>query len=164
MYRRIVVPLDGSALAERALPQAQELARLGGAPLHLVRVVDLTRLEQYGAYGLALEYGGLATVLDDEAGTARAYLDGVAKRSSAARVTATTEVRRGLAARELVAAVRPGDLVVMATHGRGGLSRWLLGSVAEDVVRQAPVPVLLVRTGTEPAAAEPAVAVAEAAA
>ena len=55
MYRRIVVPLDGSKLAEKSLSQAEELARLTGAPIHLIWVVDYTRLERYGPYALALE-------------------------------------------------------------------------------------------------------------
>ncbi len=53
--------------------------------------------------------------------------------------------------REIIAATKPGDFVIMSTHGRGGLSRWFLGSVAEDVVRGSPVPIMLIRA-TEAAA------------
>jgi nucleotide-binding universal stress UspA family protein len=63
-------------------------------------------------------------------------------------------VRHGITAHEVVAMAQSGDLIVMSTHGRGGLARWFLGSVAEDVVRRAPVPVLMIRVAPE--RAEPA--------
>jgi nucleotide-binding universal stress UspA family protein len=149
VYQRIVVPLDGSELAERALPDALQLAELAKAPLHLLRVVDVTRLEQYGAYGLALEYAGLAQVLADEEQQAQAYLDAQVRRLGAEGGRVTSELRRGFAPREIVAASQPGDLVVMASHGRGGISRWLLGSVAEEVVRHAAVPVTIVHVAPD---------------
>lgn len=159
MYERIVVPLDGSGLAEQALPEAVALAHLTGAPLHLIRVVDVTRLEQYGAYGLALEYAGLAKVVTEEEANARAYLGQVASRLSGEGAQGvprvTIEVRRGLVVRELIAATRPGDLLVMATHGHGGIRRWLLGSVAEEVVRHTSGPVHLVRARTQEAERNP---------
>jgi nucleotide-binding universal stress UspA family protein len=145
MYERIVVPLDGSELAELALPAAAELARLSGAPIHLIRVVDITRLERYGAYGLAVEYAGVETVVSDERRFAEEYLSGVAERLRAEGLTVTTGIERGLAPKVLVAATKPGDTLVMASHGRTGLSRWFLGSVAEEIVRRATVPVLLIR-------------------
>jgi nucleotide-binding universal stress UspA family protein len=153
MYRRIVVPLDGSKLAETALPQAIDLARLTGAPVHLLRVVDFTRLERYGPYALALEYSAMEPVLADEHLEAKGYLEEIQARLDGAGLVADSEIRQGRVAREVVAAVKPGDIVVMASHGRGGLSRWLLGSVAEDVLRHASVPVLLVRAELETAAA-----------
>jgi nucleotide-binding universal stress UspA family protein len=149
MYRRIVVPLDGSALAEEALPRAAELARLSRAPIHLLRVVDYLRLERYGPYALALEYSAIEPVLTTEQTEATNHLTGIADRLTGEGLPVETEVRQGRVAREVVAAVKPGDVIVMASHGRGGLSRWLLGSIAEDVLRHAPVPVLLVRAGTE---------------
>jgi nucleotide-binding universal stress UspA family protein len=144
VYERIVVALDGSELAERALAHGEELARRLGASLHLVRVADVARL-RFGANEAALEYAALGGELAEEEAQAGAYLDGVGARLAERGLTATTEVRRGTAARELVEAVRPGDLLVMASHGRHGARRWLLGSVAEDVTRRAPAPVLLVR-------------------
>lgn len=155
MYERIVVPLDGSELAERALPTAEELARLTGAPLHIVRVVDLTRLEPYAAYGLAPEFGAMATVLGDEDTAAREYLAATERALTERGVKVTSELRTGTAAREIIALARPQDLVVMASHGRGGVARWFLGSVAEEVARQAPAPVLLVRAVAAAAEAPP---------
>lgn len=147
MFQRIVVPLDGSKLAEAALPAAEELARLMRAPVLLLRVVDFTRLEQYGPYGLALEYASVEPVLAAERAQAVRYLEDVQRQLSTKGLSVTFAVRSGPVARELVAATQPGDVVIMASHGRGGLSRWLLGSVAEDVVRHAPVPVMIIRAG-----------------
>ncbi len=146
MYDRIVVPLDGSELAERALPQAEGLSRLTSAPLHLVRVVDLTRLERYGPYAPIVPAGAFDRVLAEEREAAREELEATARNLAARDLAVTVEVRHGTVTHELVRLSRPGDVMVMASHGRGGLVRWFLGSVAEEVVRRSPVPVLLVRT------------------
>lgn len=146
MYRRIIVPLDGSELAEKALAHAEELAAALNTPLLLVRVVDVTRLERYGAYGLAIDYAGLAEVTNEEERAAREYLRTTAAALSAKGRTVTTEVGRGLVTPILVGLTQPGDLVVIASHGRTGVARWFLGSVAEDIARHADVPVLIVRT------------------
>ena len=157
MYRRIVVPLDGSALAERALPEAEKLAGLSGAPLHLVRVVDVAALHRLAGYGAAIEAAAMVQVLEDEQEAAREYLERMERELAGRGLAVSTDRRRGTAAREIVAATAPGDVVVMATHGRGGMARWFLGSVAEEVARRSPVPVLLVRAAPEevaPAAGE----------
>ena len=145
MYQRIVVPLDGSKLAEEALPDAERLARLMDAPMHLLRVVDLTQLPWYGQFGGAMEYvaSEQALAADDEA--AASYLQTVAERMTASGLSVVTEVRRGPTSRVLIAATRPGDLIVMASHGRSGMTRWFLGSVAEEILRHASVPILLVK-------------------
>ena len=152
MFARIVVPLDGSELAERALPPAEEMARRFGAPLHLIRVADVTRV-RFGANEAALEYAALGGELTEDEAEARTYLEQSRERLVAAGVPTpvSAEVRRGLADRELLAAIRPGDLIVMVTHGRGGLGRLLIGSVAEPVMRHATVPILLIRASDEPA-------------
>ncbi len=71
MYARIVVPLDGSEVAERALPQAEELARRLSVPLHLVGVVDLTRLARYGPYALAVSAAAFDQVFEEERAAAQ---------------------------------------------------------------------------------------------
>jgi nucleotide-binding universal stress UspA family protein len=144
MYQRIVVPVDGSDLAELAIPHAVELAMVTGADLHLVRVVDIVSGQPFGAY-VALEATGYAEALNAEAIESMDYLGMLQKRLSARGLSVTTETRRGPAAHELSQCAEPGDLIVMATHGRGGVRRWLIGSVAEEVLRHSPVPVLLVR-------------------
>jgi nucleotide-binding universal stress UspA family protein len=78
---------------------------------------------------------------------AETYLAAQVTRLRDRDLAATGETRTGIPAGELLAAVKPGDLVVVTTHGRGGVRRWLLGSVAEKLVRLASAPVLLVRAG-----------------
>jgi nucleotide-binding universal stress UspA family protein len=145
MYERIVVPLDGSPLAELALPHAVNLAKLSNATLHLLRIVDFTRLDEHGPYGLAMEYSAFEPVLSEEEANARDYLQQMQVRLSDSGVQITADVRRGPVTREIVRNSTEGDVIVMASHGRGGISRWLLGSVAEDVVRNSTVPVMLIR-------------------
>jgi len=149
VYKRIVVALDGSSLAESALHQAAELAGAVGAPLHLVRVADATRLH-FGVNEAAAAYANLGGDLEREATEASEYLEHLRQRLAVGGQMVTTEVRTGQASGELVATTRSGDLLVMASHGRHGAMRWLLGSVAEDVTRKAKTPVLLVRA--DPAA------------
>jgi len=144
MFDRVMVALDGSEVAERALATAEELARRLGAPLHLIRVADPTWL-RFGANEAALEYAALGDAFADEEREAAAYLERTRAGLKERGVDATTDVRRGAAAVELAAVTGPSDLLVMASHGRGGPARWLLGSVAEDVTRHARGPVLLVR-------------------
>jgi len=144
MYQRIVVPVDGSELAELAIPHAEELSRLTGAELHLVRVVDIVSGHAYGAY-IALEATGYAEALNAETIECAEYLSDLRNQLADRGLRVTTETRRGPAAHELTQCVEPGDVIVMATHGRGGVRRWLIGSVAEEVIRHSPVPVLLVR-------------------
>jgi len=147
MYTRIVVPLDGSELAERALPDAERLARLISAPIHLLRVVDLTLLPWYGQFEMSMEYAATEQMLADDSDAASTYLQTIAERLTASGLTAVTEVRRGPTSRSLIDATKPGDLIVMASHGRSGMTRWFLGSVAEEILRHATVPVLLVKAG-----------------
>ncbi|HEX5504385.1 MAG TPA: universal stress protein [Thermomicrobiales bacterium] len=142
---RIVVPLDGSALAEAALPLATRLAGALGGELLLVRAVPPP--------GPALTPDGLrALVAGDEevaaeTAEARAYLAAVAGRLAARDYAVGREVRLGAPAVviDAVCRERGAALVVLATHGRTGLDRLLLGSVAEAVVRHGSAPVVLVR-------------------
>ena len=146
MFKRIVVPLDGSELAASALIEARDLSRLTGATMNLVRVVDYTMLENTGAYGMALSYVPTQEILGTEHERAEEYLQTVASELRRFGFTVDTAVYRGRVARVLTQITSPGDVIVMASHGRGGLSRWFLGSVAEDVIRHATCPVLLVRS------------------
>jgi nucleotide-binding universal stress UspA family protein len=133
---RILVPIDGSEGAERALDHAITLAGELNASIHLLAVVD--------PYGLSTvtERQEIEAELEDVVATAaaRAQEDGVA---------VTTSVEAGFPHEEILDAVddRGIDLIAMGTHGRRGLDRYVLGSVAEKVVRLSPVPVLTVRVG-----------------
>lgn len=156
MFQRIVVPLDGSELAERALPEASDLGRITSAPIHVVRVVDLGRLEGNGSLTFGVFPWSVQHALDDEERSARAYVERVCLTLGRHGMVASCEVRLGDAAREIIAATGTGDVVVMATHGRGGVSRWYLGSVAEAVARHASGPVMLIRaTAVETGSDEP---------
>jgi nucleotide-binding universal stress UspA family protein len=144
MYTRIVVPLDGSDIAEQALESATEMARLTGAPMHLVRILDLHASDYTYAYGYMVEAPD-AGYFQAEQEVATQYLAETARLLENQGLTVTHELRHGSAATGIVEALEAGDLLVMASHGRSGMSRWFLGSVAESVIRNATVPVLLVR-------------------
>jgi nucleotide-binding universal stress UspA family protein len=144
MFRTIVVPLDGSPFAEQALPWALHLARRAGASLELLRGHVLYALTQPAAAWAPFDPVAEADCKQEE----WAYLDAVARRlADAAPVSITKTLVDGLEAEGIRKRVRGGgaDLVVMATHGRGPLGRFFLGSVADVLVRETAVPVLLVR-------------------
>jgi nucleotide-binding universal stress UspA family protein len=141
---RLLVPLDGSALAETALPYAEALARSLDGSLHLLAVVER---EPGGPFSLAPEirdqlvHGMLA-----ESDT---YLATMAQQSRSRGVAVhweTVETIAGHAAEEILAAAgrMDADMIVMATHGRGGLQRLFLGSVADKVMRTGSQPTLLI--------------------
>src|SRR5262245_51041562 len=154
MFRSILVPLDGSPFAEQALPLAVAIARRGGGRLVLVTV--RTPLTEAYVEGI---YISTAELEDDLAARYGDYLRSVAEKARAwADVPVETAVLRGDVASALCEQASAGraDLVVMATHGRGPLGRFWLGSVADQMLRVAPVPLLLVRPEAEaPPDAEP---------
>lgn len=146
MYKNILVPLDGSELGEAALPQAMDIARCVGATLILMRVPDHPMMEYYIDQPVVL-----ADLRSRDAERARDYLDGVAARLKAEGIDVLTRVMDGAVADAIldVAATDDVDLIAMATHGRSGFGRFLLGSVADRVTRHAAVPVILVRPDLE---------------
>ena len=142
MFSKIVVPLDGSPVAEVALPWARALAQGARLPVELLSVIDLDEMARH----IDTERGLFLDTLDDfETHRREEYLAALAK--SFAGVPVTWRVERGAAASSIVerAAADKAALVCMATHGRSGLQRWLLGSVAEKVLRATENPLLLVR-------------------
>ncbi len=145
MFNRVVVPLDGSAASEEALVPAVEFARLAGATLHIIRVVDNTWITRYGIVGLPLASGSTDDILQADRQDATDYLAAMRVRLGSTGIPITVERREGRAADEIRAAVLSGDLLAIATHGRSGISRMALGSVAEDVARSMETPVLLCR-------------------
>jgi nucleotide-binding universal stress UspA family protein len=108
-------------------------------------VVDLGKLASQGSMTFGVAPRALQQALDDDARAAEEYVERTCQELAGRGLTATGEARHGVAAREIVASTLPGDLIVMATHGRGGMTRWFLGSVAEEVARRSPAPVMLVR-------------------
>lgn len=144
MDKRIVVPLDSSPLAEQALPAAEEMARLKHLPIMLIQVIDLNRFDHFGL-GSLVGSDHLADQLAVAERSAKNYLEQIASGLNVGDLPTSIAIRCGDPAIELINATETGDLIVMATHGRGGLSRTLLGSVAETVARRSSVPILLVR-------------------
>jgi nucleotide-binding universal stress UspA family protein len=144
VFERIVVGLDGSDISEIALRTGAELAQGLGLPLHLVRVADLA-VVHWGPAEAAAAYAELSDEMTEEKREAEQYLEALAAPLRQAGQNVTIEVRSGPAAAELNKTVSPTDLLVVASHGRSGWKRLVLGSVAEEVVKNAPAPVLVVR-------------------
>ncbi len=147
MFVRIMVPLDGSELAERALPYARELAAATRATLHLVRVVDLPPAVKTHRLGAPVNvYAAVIAAQRDEA---NAYLEDARAREEDAGRTVTVQRLDGDAASVLLDYVLEAgiDTVVMTSHGGSGLTRWALGTIADRVMRGGTVPVLLVPAG-----------------
>jgi nucleotide-binding universal stress UspA family protein len=142
MYAKVLVPLDGSKTAEKVLPLARCFARGLQIPVELLGVVDLAEMARHVT---ADQASMIRTLVDDATRRFENYLKGFAKNFPAGSVRYT--VQQGNAAEAIVesAATEKDTLIAMATHGRSGLDRWLLGSVAEKVLRGASNPVLLVR-------------------
>lgn len=143
----ILVSLDGSALAEEALGSAELLAETLGARLHLLRIVEPPT---YPLYGDGYVY--IPVDQDAEQEDARAYLTELANRLATQGKTVETEVAVGAPGTVVaaIAAERQADVIAMATHGRSGLARLVLGSVATGTLQRAHVPLLM----TRPAALE----------
>lgn len=148
MYERIIIPLDGSDLAEEAVATAEGLTRSLNVPLHLVRVIDYPSSTFSYVYGGMIESEAIAMQLEHERGMAETYLKEIARSLEQRGLKVTTEVRHGVPVQEICDAMKQGDLVVIASHGRSGVARWFLGSVAEEITRRSSVPVLLVRAAS----------------
>jgi len=146
MYQRILVPVDGSATAEAGLSEAIRLGRLTGATLHLIHVLDL--VPYAGGYGLIDMYFNDRTPFLREGGH-KVLHDSQARAQAAGLPTEVRliEVFGGRVSDAILDDARScgAELIVIGTHGRRGIGRMVLGSDAEQVLRQAPVPVLLVR-------------------
>jgi nucleotide-binding universal stress UspA family protein len=163
MYKRILVPLDGSKLAECALPHAVRLAKgCDGAEIILVSVTE--RVRGYRVAGsstepFVLSGGGFGSaiqpppqrILPEEFGKkekqAEMYLDRIAAKLESKGVKVHTEVLLWPPAEAIAsyAEQNGADVIVMSSHGRSGASRWAYGSVANKVLRASCVPVLMVR-------------------
>jgi len=146
--RTMLVPLDGSELAEAVLPHVEALAKQRGTEL-----VDVVLLAICEPGVLPPDYPHAEGVINwDEhvaivKGAKVQYLNGVEKRLTDAGLNVRSEVLMGDAANEIVdyATSSPFNLIVMSTHGRSGVSRWVFGSVAEKVLQGVSNPILLVR-------------------
>jgi nucleotide-binding universal stress UspA family protein len=152
VYQRILVPIDGSTTSDRGLTEAIAIARLTGANLRLLHVLD--ELVFVSGFEAGATY--LNTVLPQLRRHSEQLLAAGKERAAAAGVDVDTLCVECFARRtaDIIveqAASWPADLIVLGTHGRRGVRRVLLGSDAEQVLRMAPVPVLLIRSADAPA-------------
>ena len=138
----ILVPLDASELSRSALPFAEDLAKALGASLVVMHAIVPTAIAYPGAEPVAIPQ----SVITDIEASAHAFARGIAGELTARGLKAKPVVLTGTAAEAIVEAAEAerADVIVMSTHGRSGVQRLLLGSVAEAVVRRSSVPVKLV--------------------
>jgi nucleotide-binding universal stress UspA family protein len=142
MYTRILVPLDGSTVAEQVLPYARFMAKALTLPVELLEVIDPDELRflvnpEQGRY--------IDTLLADRTASDKHYLERIARSFQGSHVQCFIENGRAEEAVIEKAATDKNTLIAMATHGRSGFQRWVLGSVAEKVVHGATNHVLLIR-------------------
>ena len=153
MFKNILVPLDESDLSERALTVARDLARQHGATIHLLEAVQ-PLAEVYTRHGLVQdsasprEYAEKAVrnAIKLQIESARGYLGELAEVCQAEGLNVRIEVREAAAPRLIqeYAVDNDIDLIVMSTHGRGGIHRFLIGSVTDRVIRTTGIPVVVI--------------------
>ena len=143
MYKKILVPLDGSELSRKALDQAEKLAKTFDAEIILFQVVPF--LPIYGSPELVTPL----IVDEKQKESAEKYLTNLAEELKKRGLKVTAMVRTGqqVAVEIIDFAKETGvDLIVMCTHGRSGISRWVLGSVALKILTRSETPILLIRS------------------
>ena len=151
MFKCILVAVDGSTTSNRALQSSVGLAKEQQATLHVLHVVDQSALAQasgMGAYFSADYVAGLLAALRDAGRKILVKAENVARKAEQPVRPALVEARGQSTARVILAHARKvhADLIVLGTHGRRGLTRLVMGSDAEAVLREATVPVLLLRS------------------
>jgi nucleotide-binding universal stress UspA family protein len=143
MYKRILVPLDGSELAKMALDEAEKLAKTFDAEIILFQVVPFMPI--YGSPELVTPL----IVDEKQKESAEKYLVNLGEelKKKGLRTAATVRTGQQVAVEIIDFAKEVGvDLIIMCTHGRSGISRWVMGSVALKVVTRAETPILLIRS------------------
>lgn len=146
MYKRILVPIDGSGTATRGLNEAIRLAKDQGGSIRLVHVVNELILVSSDA--ATVNYGRIIDMLRDYGKSLLEQAQSLAGRAAVEVDSVLVEAMGGQAGDHIVKKARewPADLIVCGTHGRRGIRRLVMGSDAEYIVRHTPVPVLLVRS------------------
>ena len=151
MYKKIMVPLDGSSLAECVLPHVEAIAKgCAVKGLILLRVVEPERV--YTVSDSSIDPNLAATRESERKKAAEKYLNEIADRITEMGLACEVEAVAGRVAEQLVDyCVENGvDLIIIATHGRSGVTRWVRGSVADKILRSSTIPVMMVRApGTE---------------
>ncbi|MEJ2221129.1 MAG: universal stress protein [Desulfobacterales bacterium] len=150
MYRKIMVPLDGSQLAECALPHVEAITTgCKTANVVFVRVVEPiqlpARLPAQGEFGF--QDKDRRQIDEQRKKTAEAYLEKIIQKAALGETVPGYEVLEGSVAETLEtwAEQNDVDLIIIASHGRSGVSRWVMGSVADRILRSVCVPVMMIR-------------------
>ena len=146
MFTQMLIPLDGSKTAERVLPYARFVAEALRIPIELLAIIDVAATASHVASESARH---LDTIIAEAEHRGRLYLEKIAREFPGFAITIT--IGRGKPAETIIekAAANKGTLITMATHGRSGIKRWLLGSVTEKVLRGTVNALLLVRANDQ---------------
>jgi nucleotide-binding universal stress UspA family protein len=143
MYKTILMPVDGSECSTKALAEGLELAKSIGASITLLYALESVAAAFWVSpesvpYGLEL--------IEDLRKAGRGVLEKAQQTSEAAGVSVRTELVEAKPAEAILELSKAHDLIVMGTHGRSGLDRWMLGSVTEAVIHHSTKPVLVIRS------------------
>ena len=152
MYKEILVPLDGSEISASSLPTALQMADALGARIHLLQVSSqseefaVMRGAEFGTMGSDYSQQVLDEVLTAQRDRIQRYLDEVGDKLTSVGLDVVKAIEDGQAADKIVdyAEAAGIDLIIMSTHGRGGVRRFLVGSVTDKVIRSTHLPVLVI--------------------
>jgi len=151
MYKKIMVPLDGSKLAECVFPHVQTVVNgCGTRELVLLRVVEPERV--YNVSDAAIDPNAAVIIESERAKVAEEYLKGITNLFDESVLNIEVRTIVGRVAESLVdfCVKADVDLIIIATHGRSGVTRWVRGSVADKILRSSTIPVMMIRApGTE---------------
>ena len=149
MFNKILVPLDGSELAECVFPYVEDIAKLRNSRVEAAFVVEHYEMPFHG--GVVFDEDNLKEIERSAKKGAEQYMRTVKKRLFSKGIDINTVVLEGKIADTLVdyASNNGFDLIVMATHGRSGLARWVVGSVADKILHCSTVPALLIRSASQ---------------
>jgi len=148
MYKKIMVPLDGSQIAECVIPHIEAIARKSSSKVELVTVIEPLEIPTRGQ--IAISDDEIKKIDSEGKKEANKYLSQVSERLIKSGIKSDTVILSGKAADRLTryAVNNDIDLIIMATHGRSGISKLFWGSVAEKILRATEIPVLLIKTAT----------------
>lgn len=142
VFERIIVPVDGSGVAKRAAQKALALAQATNIPVVALHVMNVPDLPSFYAYPGAIRYQEMREYIQREG---QFYLEEIEHLGNQMGVPIEKKLLEGHPAEEIIREAGEGDLIVMGSKGRTGLDRLLMGSVAENVARHAPCPVMIVK-------------------
>ena len=152
MLHHILVPLDGTDVAEQAIPFAARLARASGNSLILIRVIHAP--VRSGSFGAEPVTGLAPSALETQYALAHHYLSTIPKTYAAelAGIPLETDIELGATAPGIASAARleQADMIVLCSRGKTGLANWVLGSVARQLARRSPVPILVLNAHGHP--------------